>query len=90
MGFGARQENRVPKFNNDIGKKLVLNKRRIKMAKAPTKEQFKILLTQEIISWDKRINELEGELKEQAVGRKLETEWLLSVFDGKTEIPKIK
>lgn len=58
------------------------------MAKAPTKEQFKILLTQEIVSWNKRINELEGELKEQAIGRKFETEWLLSVFEGKTEIPK--
>jgi hypothetical protein len=59
------------------------------MAKVPTKEQFKALLKQEIISWDKRINELEGELKEQAIGRKLETEWLLSVFEGKTGIPKI-
>jgi hypothetical protein len=59
------------------------------MAKAPTKEQFKVLLRQEIISWDKRIKELEGELKEQAIGRKLETEWLLSVFEGKTKLPKI-
>jgi hypothetical protein len=58
------------------------------MAKAPTKEQFKVLLKQEIISWDKRINELEGDLKEQAIGRKLETEWLLSVFEGKIEIMK--
>jgi hypothetical protein len=43
----------------------------IEMGKAPTKEQFKVLLKQEIISWDKRINELEGELKEQALDANL-------------------
>ena len=57
------------------------------MTKAPTKEQFKTLLKQEIAAWDERASILTGELKEQAIGRKLETIWLLSIFEGKAEIP---
>ena len=57
------------------------------MPKAPTKEQFKTLLKQEIDSWEYTTNYLEGALKEQAIGRLLETVWLLNVFEGKAEIP---
>lgn len=57
------------------------------MPKLPTKDQFKNVLRSEIAAWNRQINELTGELKEQAIGCKLETEWLLSVFEGKAEIP---
>lgn len=59
------------------------------MTKVPTKEQFKTLLKQEIKAWSERVNELEGELKEQAIGRKSELVWLLSVYEGKAEMPDI-
>ncbi|KLU67397.1 hypothetical protein ACPUYX_07550 [Desulfosporosinus sp. SYSU MS00001] len=52
------------------------------MAKGPTKEQFKILLKEEIAAWEKRASELRGKLKEQAIGRKLECECLLDAFEG--------
>lgn len=54
--------------------------------KAPTKDQFRGLLEREIKSWNERINEYEGEAKEQAIGRKLECEWLLNVFTGSSPI----
>lgn len=55
------------------------------MAKAPTKKQLQELLQKEIASWKQRISELDGVLKEQAIGRKLECEYLLDVFLGRND-----
>lgn len=50
-----------------------------------TKGQLRSLLEKEINAWEQKIDELEGPLKEQAIGRYLECKWLLDVFQGKSD-----
>lgn len=54
--------------------------------KAPTKIIFKTLLEKEIQEWKDKSNNLEGVMKEQAIGRLEQCVWLLNVFEGKTKI----